>query len=75
MWNMHKFYLQKKNILFGSKYFCTTGILIRKRYIEEIHVLCCSSKILWVIKDNEMDGACGTYGREEKCILDFSEDA
>jgi len=26
------------------------------------------------IKKNEMDGACSTYGGEERCIQDFGEE-
>jgi hypothetical protein len=29
------------------------------------------SQNIWVIKKNEVDGACGTQGRQERCIQGF----
>jgi len=33
-----------------------------------------SSNIIWMIRENETDGACGTHGGEEKCVQNFGEE-
>ena len=44
----------------------------RKLHIEELNDLYSSPHIVRVIKiENEMGGACSTYGGEEKCIQGF----
>jgi hypothetical protein len=34
----------------------------RRLHNEELHALCASRIIIWVINKNEIDGACSTYG-------------
>jgi hypothetical protein len=45
----------------------------RRLHNEELHDLYSSPDIAWVIKSkkNEMGGACGTYGANERCIRGF----
>jgi len=33
-----------------------------------------SSNIIWMIRENETGGTCGTHGREEKSIQNFGEE-
>ena len=40
-------------------------------HVEERLDLYSSSCIIRMIKESGMGGACGMYGEEEKCILDF----
>ena len=40
----------------------------RRLHNEELNDLYFTPSIIWAIKKSEMGGACGTYGRQEKCI-------
>jgi hypothetical protein len=44
-----------------------------KQHNDKLHDLFCSQNIFWGdhVKENEMDGTCITYGREQKHIQDF----
>jgi hypothetical protein len=43
----------------------------RRLHNEELHDLDSSPNIVWVIKNNEMGGACRTCWGEQNCILGF----
>jgi hypothetical protein len=70
---MHKFYLQKHFIRFEIFFFCW-NIYSKTARGTSYFVLLIRDSSDGKIKENEMDGACGTYGRE-KCIPGFGEDA
>jgi hypothetical protein len=46
----------------------------RKLHYEELHNLYSSPSMIRMIKikEDEMDKACSTHGREEECVKDFS---
>jgi hypothetical protein len=57
--------------LFGPKRVEVTGWW-RELSNEELNDLYCSPYIFRVIKgNNEMNGACSTYGGEERCVQGF----
>jgi len=57
--------------MFGPKRGEATGTW-RRLPNEELYDLCCSQLYSGdQINKNEMGGACGTYGREERCIQGF----
>jgi hypothetical protein len=42
-----------------------------KRHNEELNDLYSSPNIMQVIKSNEMGGACGMFGGQQRCIQGF----
>ena len=49
---------------------------IEEEYITRCFMICTPHQILfrWSIKENEMSGACGTYGGQERCVRNFGKD-
>ena len=46
---------------------------LRQLHNERLHDLYCSQNIIWVMKDYEMERACGMQAGEEKCIVGFAK--
>jgi hypothetical protein len=56
--------------IFGTKREEVTGDW-RKLRIEELHDLCSSTSIIWVIQLRVMGGTFSTFGGEGQCLEDF----
>jgi hypothetical protein len=57
--------------IFGPKRDEVTGEW-RRLHNKELYALYSSPDIIWVIKKNEVGGACSMYGGEQRCMQGFS---
>ena len=59
--------------IFGHNRTCER---IEEEYITKTFMICTPHQILfrWSIKENEMGGACGTYGGQERCVQGFGKE-
>jgi len=46
----------------------------RRLHNEELNDLYSTPSVIWAIQKSDVGGACGTYGRQEKCIQGFGRE-